>query len=110
MVGFLLGAIDHGCRGEHGGYHGADSIVTLPRRQRWPRGHWGARWDFDEHPVAPGGGVEWVQTPVGGRGRGVERAWRNGRLVIVTEFLPEAILHVLVGQRRGVGDLVFQNT
>lgn len=74
---------------------GADGVVVVTR----PLGVGGNRGRPGDggHDVDRGGGAAVV---VDGRRR------RDGRGVVVAELLPQAVLHVLVRQRRGVADLV----
>lgn len=68
------------------------SFVGFQRRGPGRRGHdvdGGRGW---------GGGV----VVVGGRGG-------DGGRVVVAQLLPQTILHVLVGQRRRVADLILQD-
>lgn len=77
---------------------GADGVVEVSRAPG-VRGE-GGRSGGGCHDV-DGAGRRGATVVVDGRGGG------DGRGVIVTEFLPQAVLHVFVRQRRRVADLVF---
>lgn len=83
-------------------------VAQVPWRQRRAWRHGWARWGFDEDPVGPG-----YSAKTGGDGRRGDGDWGSsggdGGGVVVAQFLPQAILHVLVSQRRRVSDFVFQN-
>lgn len=68
------------------------SFVGFQRRRPGRRGH-----DVDGRR-GWGGGV----VVVGGRGG-------DGGRVVVAQLLPQTVLHVLVGQRRRVADLILQD-
>lgn len=68
------------------------SFVGLQRRRP---GRWG-------HDVDGGRGWGGGVVVVGGRGG-------DGGRVVVAQLLPQTVLHVLVGQRRRVADLVLQD-
>lgn len=73
------------------------SFVGFQRRRPGRRGH-----DVD-------GGRGWGGGVVVVGGRGGDGGRGDGGRVVVAQLLPQTILHVLVGQRRRVADLILQD-